>query len=91
MLGHKKPTVPIYAANLTLLEPTKGLPALQPEVTLVDTDKTEDVKVCWMRRTFYLQPYQKLLGRVGHQAVFVSPAIFTCAWWTNKSSSTAYK
>lgn len=44
LLGHKKPTVPIYAANLTLLEPTKGLPALQPEVTLVDTDKTEDVK-----------------------------------------------
>ncbi|XP_052058510.1 aftiphilin-like [Mytilus californianus] len=43
LLGYKKPTVPIYAANLTLLEPTKGSPTL-PEVPLVDTNKQVEVK-----------------------------------------------
>ncbi|CAC5394377.1 unnamed protein product [Mytilus coruscus] len=44
LLGYKKPTVPIYAANLTLLEPTKGSPTL-PEVPLVDTNKQVEVKL----------------------------------------------
>lgn len=45
LIGHKKPSVPIYASNLTLLEPTKGptKPA-DPEPTLVDTNKEEPQK-----------------------------------------------
>ncbi|XP_061193010.1 aftiphilin-like [Saccostrea echinata] len=45
LIGHKKPSVPIYASNLTLLEPTKG-PAkpTKPEPTLVDTNKEEPQK-----------------------------------------------
>lgn len=45
LIGHKKPSVPIYASNLTLLEPTKG-PAKPtiPEPTLVNTSKEEPQK-----------------------------------------------
>ncbi|XP_048733426.2 protein starmaker-like isoform X2 [Ostrea edulis] len=45
LIGHKKSSVPIYASNLTLLEPVKG-PAQStiPEPTLVDTDKEEPQK-----------------------------------------------
>ncbi|XP_069116235.1 aftiphilin-like isoform X3 [Argopecten irradians] len=46
LLGHRKPSVPMYAANLTLLEPTKG-PTPPSETKsdankLVDTSKVED-------------------------------------------------
>ncbi|VDH99455.1 Hypothetical predicted protein [Mytilus galloprovincialis] len=44
LFGQKKPTVPIYASNMTLLEPTKGAPTLIPEVPLVDTNKEVEVK-----------------------------------------------
>ncbi|VDI52108.1 Hypothetical predicted protein [Mytilus galloprovincialis] len=44
LFGQKKPTVPIYASNMTLLEPTKGAPTLIPEVPLVDTNKEVEIK-----------------------------------------------
>ncbi|XP_033734549.1 aftiphilin-like isoform X3 [Pecten maximus] len=46
LLGHRKPSVPMYAANLTLLEPTKGpTPPSEgkPDANkLVDTSKVDD-------------------------------------------------
>lgn len=45
LIGHKKPSVPIYASNLTLLEPTKGpAKSTNPEPTLVNTSKEEPQK-----------------------------------------------
>ena len=39
LIGHKKAPVPVYAAGLTLLEPTKGQASLKPDV-LVDTSNS---------------------------------------------------
>ncbi|XP_021379990.1 aftiphilin-like isoform X4 [Mizuhopecten yessoensis] len=40
LLGHRKPSVPVYAANLTLLEPTKGP---TPPSETADTNKLVDM------------------------------------------------
>ncbi|XP_045186018.2 aftiphilin-like isoform X2 [Mercenaria mercenaria] len=40
LIGHKKAPVPVFAAGLTLLEPTKGQALLKPDV-LVDTSKSD--------------------------------------------------